>query len=214
MKFAAIVFDMDGVLLDTERLWREIENDFFRKYFPDFDFSGADFTGSSLYCVLDFLKKNFDFPFSDAEFLEIRKKFALEKIYKKCEMMPNAHAFLKKISAKMPAALGTSSCREWMNAAVARHDLDDFFAAKVSVDDAGKKGKPAPDIFLKCAEKLKIPPEKCVVIEDSTVGILAAKNAKMTVFGFQNGGKNSQNLSAADEVFSDFSELFLEKTFF
>lgn len=208
MKYSAVLFDMDGVIVDTETLWKNAEQKFFRSILPSFDFHNTpDFTGSSLYCVLDFFKKNTKLPFSDEEFLEKRKQYALEKIYSQCEMILGARKALEHISARVLTALGTSSCREWMLAACDRHDLHSFFSVKVSVDDVNKKGKPAPDIFLACAHELGVDPQECIVIEDSAIGIEAARNAGMPVLVLHNDQNAGLDLPEDTERFRHFEEL-------
>jgi len=90
---------------------------------------------------------------------------------------------------------------------IANAKLKDFFSAIVYGDDV-QNSKPAPDIFLLAAQKIGISPRSCCVIEDSRSGILAAKSAGMAAFGFQNLS-SSQNLDAADFIFTDFEDLDL-----
>ena len=73
-----------------------------------------------------------------------------------------------------------------------------------------KKGKPDPEIFLTTANKLNVPPSKCIVIEDAANGVLAAKSAGMKCIGLQNPGSGNQDLSKADLVINNFNELDLD----
>lgn len=84
--------------------------------------------------------------------------------------------------------------------------IDKYFRRMISGELVGHP-KPAPDIFLEAARQLQCTPDECIVIEDSRNGSLAAKAAKMTCLGFYNPDSGNQDLSAADEIFTEFAKL-------
>jgi len=210
MTFSAILFDMDGTLIDSEVLWKKTERDFFHDLLPHFDSDLLPhFVGSSLYDVIDMIQERHpDFPLSREEFLKTRRAFAVEHIYRHTTLYPGVLSFLSFAKSTYKTALGTSACEEWVDTTLDRHQLSPYFDHIVSVDHLPeKRAKPHPDIFLYCAEKLKISPENCLVIEDSDKGISAGKQAGMTVFAFRSEHNTDRDLSEADEIFTDFKAL-------
>jgi HAD superfamily hydrolase (TIGR01509 family) len=205
----AIIFDMDGVIINSEKLWAERETDFVQTLIPSFPKSAQQkLLGRSTLGVFKFLRAEFNLTLPEQEFLKEYKKFGLKNIYEKCKLISNILVVLQKISQQKKIALASSSPRVWIEKIFERFNLEKFFNVVVSADDINGKGKPAPDIFLYAAKKLKVKPKKCLVIEDSENGILAGKRANMTVFGFRNGWNHDQNFSQADKIIADFS-LFL-----
>jgi HAD superfamily hydrolase (TIGR01509 family) len=86
---------------------------------------------------------------------------------------------------------------------VSRFKLKRYFDAIVSAEEVGSRGKPAPDIYLWTANKLDIQPADCLVVEDSTNGILSAKAAGMKVVGYRTKDNQGQDLSRADKIVRD-----------
>ncbi|MDI3311034.1 MAG: HAD-IA family hydrolase, partial [Thermoanaerobacterium sp.] len=107
-------------------------------------------------------------------------------------------------------AVASSSPIEVIKLVVKRLKLESYFDELVSGDFV-KRSKPHPDIFLYAAEKLLVEPERCLVIEDSNKGVLAAKSAGMKVVGFINPNSGNQDINMADMVIRSFSELNYEK---
>ena len=107
----------------------------------------------------------------------------LQIIDGKLKTFPWVFPWLEKLGEEeIPAAVGTSSTRAAMNLALEKYNFNRWIKAFVCADDV-KRGKPDPEIFLRAAEVLEIHPEKCVVFEDSILGIRAAKSAGMRVVG-------------------------------
>jgi len=105
-----------------------------------------------------------------------------------------------------PAALASSASHNTINTVFARFDLDQYFKAKISGSDF-ENSKPDPAIFLKATELSGQLKENCMVIEDSTNGIKAAKAANIYCIGFQSPNSKNQNYSQADKIISSFSEI-------
>ncbi|QQS59761.1 HAD family phosphatase [Candidatus Peregrinibacteria bacterium] len=207
MKFSAIIFDMDGVLINSEPLWKSQDILHFSKMFPKYQDASPEYQGKGHLGVYELLRERYQLSMSFEEFRAFRIRYSLEEIFPKAPLMIGVREFLERISLKTPLAIGTSSVREAIDAVFLHHQIGHFFSAVVTADDVGHRGKPAPDIFLKAAEKLGIAPEECLVLEDTKVGIVAAKNAKMTVYALSSEANRDQDLSRADAVFSDFSSL-------
>ena len=108
--------------------------------------------------------------------------------------------------AKLALAIATAANARRLALILVRTGLQDMFTVQVSGDD-GARGKPEPDMFLLAARRLSIKPEECVVIEDSRNGVLAAKNAGMKTIGYAGSTENRDDLSSADRIVTDFSEL-------
>jgi HAD superfamily hydrolase (TIGR01509 family) len=105
----------------------------------------------------------------------------------------------------IPLALASSSPQAWIDMVLKRFDLQKWFQAVVSADQVGGKGKPSPEIHLRAARLLGMNASDCCAIEDSHVGVLAAKRAGMFCLGFRNGFNGDQDLSTADAEISSLN---------
>ena len=210
----AVIFDFDGTLADSEKIWEKFEPNFFRRFFPEFENAErAEFIGISTADSWKILTGKFGARISKADFLREFEKFGCEKIYQNVKIFAGVREFLEKIfAAKIPAAIASSAHRNWILPVLQRENLEQFFAGIFSCESV-KNAKPAPEIFLRAAEFLQIPPENCVAFEDSKNGIAAARAAKMKVGAFSNSEKNPENLAGADFVFKSWASLDFENVF-
>jgi beta-phosphoglucomutase len=123
------------------------------------------------------------------------------------EPMPGVYELLKTLkSRKIPLALASSSIPEVIDIVLEKTGLHSMFNVVVSSRMVGKS-KPAPDIFLLAAGELGVSPGKCIVIEDSTNGITAAKKAGMYCIAYNGPGSEHQNQSQADLIIRDYGVL-------
>src|SRR5205823_464784 len=186
-KFAAIIFDMDGVIVDSEPLHERA----FREVFEEIGFGhthGIDFSAyygkSDLVVWRDFIARHR--PPQPLEELLARKEAKFAALLQREEPIFNGlPELLEKVSAQYPLALASGSRHPTINAVLALRGLRRFFRAVVSSEDVAH-GKPAPDIFLRAAELLGVEPAECCVIEDSGAGVEAALSAAMTVIAITN----------------------------
>jgi HAD superfamily hydrolase (TIGR01509 family) len=196
----AIIFDMDGVVLDSEYHWREAGNTMIKRLIPRWEDSRRkDYIGLTIQGIYEKLKGEFDPPISFDEFYEHYDRTALDIYENKAQLMDGIRELLEKLEEKgIPRALASSSQKSWILAAIVRLGIEPFFKIIVSAEDVNGDGKPAPTIFLKAADQLGIEPEDCLVIEDATSGVEAAKRAHMFCIGFENGISENQDLTRAD----------------
>ena len=123
------------------------------------------------------------------------------------EPIPGIVELLEELRRQRIAiGLASSSPRSFIEAVLAKFKIREYFACVVSGEEM-PAGKPAPDIYLEAARQLHVPPEQCVVLEDSRNGVLAAKRAGMTCIGFANPASGGQDLSAADRIVHAISEI-------
>ncbi len=210
MTFDAIIFDMDGVLFDSEKYWPQSDILFLSELLPNFDKAKMPrFLGVGSHHVYKSIKEIFSLALSEDEFVQLRMEAARRNIYPQVELMPGFLEFLHVAKKNHQIALGTSTPQSLVDFVFARFGLNEHFDAIATIDDANGKGKPNPDIFLAAADKLKIQPERCLVIEDADAGVEAGKRAGMTVYGFRNGINDDQSLVQADMIFRDYSEIIL-----
>ncbi len=208
----AVIFDMDGVLVDSEVHWKKVENEFLGGIVPGW--SAEDqrgILGMSAYDVHALLVERYGATLSRQEYVEYYIGMAREIYGEHSRLIAGALQSIESFHrARMPLALASSSPHDWIGIVLDRFELRRFFPVVVSSDDVGGKGKPAPDIYLLTAEKLGVAPEHCAAIEDSTKGIASAKAAGMFCAGFRNGFNDNQSLDEADAVLEKLGEFVPE----
>ena len=214
MPLKAVLFDMDGVIVDTEPLHR-------KTYFKMFDDFGMDvseelyttFTGASTKRVCETLKTQFGLEESWEDLAAIKRNYF--KHYfdtdPDFDLIPGVkdlvvHYFENGIKL----VLASSAHMNTINWVFEKFDLEQYFIAKISGADL-KESKPHPEIFELAAEMSGEPKENCLVIEDSTNGIKAANAAGIFVAGYASEHSSLQHYETADILVYDFEELKLEK---
>lgn len=178
----AIIFDLDGTLVDSMWIWKQIDIDFLTKHgyeLPDDlqkSIEGMSFTETAEYFI-----KRFNLKMSleeiKAEWNEMAREFYAEKIRLK-ENVIDVIRYAKKNGIKL--GIGTSNSRELLMTVLEANSIQNEFQS-IRTSCEVNAGKPSPDVFLKVADDLKIAPESCLVFEDTHAGILAGKNAGMRV---------------------------------
>ncbi len=206
----AIIFDMDGVIINSEPLHVKLERELLEELGGTItDKEHSNFIGTTDYHMWNTLKKQFHIELSVDEIMKIKSERFSENIHR-VELVPGFWDFFIKVyNAGYPIALASSNNRTTVNLIVEKFNLDKYLRVIMTGEDVSE-GKPNPEIFLKTAEKLGVsPPSDCIVIEDAKNGVLAAKAAGMRCIGFNNPVFGKQDLSDADMVISSFSELDL-----
>jgi HAD superfamily hydrolase (TIGR01509 family) len=211
----AIIFDMDGVILDSEIHWKKAEFTLFNKMMPKWTKEDQQIIlGLNIHDTYRILANDYGLEMEHAEFVKKVKGIALEVYKKWAGLLPDFLDLIKKIKdKKIPTALASSSLMEWINIALTRFDITKYFDHIISIEGLDMPGKPAPDIYLYAAKKLGIKPADCLVIEDSTNGIRAAKSAGMYCVGLRNGFNQKQDHSMSDIEANGFISLNNDKFF-
>lgn len=207
---AAVIFDMDGVVVDSERHWATTETSFLERNVPGW----ADLTDRGWIIGLspdDFhnaLARDHGLKLSREEFRVGYIQMA-ERIYaEQVQLIPGCQELLDDLGRRaVRTALASSSPMDWIDRVLNRFSLRERFAVVVSADAEGLPGKPSPAIYLLAAERLGAKPRDCVAIEDSANGVRSAKAAGMGCVGLRNGFNPEQDLSAADLMVAGFREL-------
>jgi pseudouridine 5'-phosphatase len=207
-----VIFDMDGVLLDTEPIYTKVTTAIVAEHGKVFDWTvKADLIGRPAFDSAEFLIGKLGLPITPEEYLAKRKPL-LESQLATTEAMAGAEAFSRELHRRgIPIAVATSTDAALFEIKTALHrQWFSIFSTIVCGDHPRVlRGKPAPDIFLVAAEALGAPPESCVVIEDSPNGLAAARAAGMRVIGFPDPHMDRARFSEADFVVGSFAELSL-----
>ena len=180
--FRAVIFDLDGVLADSEPWWNEIDAKLLVQY--GVRYRGEyhrNVLGVSYRLAVEFFKKAFGLSVSTDELIQRRGEIATEFFANRVGLFPSAKEVLQELRRmNLRLAVATSSISASARPFLDRHQLTAFFDVIVTGDEI-EHGKPEPDIYLRTAEKLGIAANECLVIEDSLSGIAAAKAAHMRV---------------------------------
>ena len=178
-RFDAVLFDMDGVLVDSEHRWNDVRAAYasahHRPWGPDDQRAVMGANSSQWARIMRDRLGLADEPvdrLQDAIVAGVVDRFARGEV----EVMPGAREAVRRIAARWPVAIASSSHRSVIEAAVDQLGLDGVFGAVVSSDEVAH-GKPEPDVYELAASRLGVSAERCLVVEDSTNGVLAGKAA-------------------------------------
>lgn len=209
-----IIFDMDGVLIDSEPAYLEMN----KKLFKDLgiDLAKTDyhqFVGMSSKKMWTDIRDKFSLSNEVEELIEMERK-SMYEILSSVSISSPMDGIIDLINIlknkNFILSVASSSARENIKLVLNKLNLTQYFEYVISGEDVNK-GKPEPDIFLKVATKFNVPTSKCIVIEDSNNGVAAAKKAGMKCIGFKNINSGNQDLSKADLIIENFSQKSLDK---
>jgi HAD superfamily hydrolase (TIGR01509 family) len=204
----AVIFDMDGVIIDSETHFRELETATFKKLMPRWTPEAHErIVGLGIGELHAFLVREYALKTAYDEFMEHCRTIGTEVYQTRASLTPGFLSLVDELeSSGVPIGLATSSPNLCVDMVMARFGLRDRFAALASADDAGA-GKPSPKVYLLAARRLGVEPGRCAAIEDSRLGVLSATGAGMFCVGFRNGVNAAQDLSGASLEVYGFSEL-------
>jgi beta-phosphoglucomutase family hydrolase len=212
--YKAVLFDMDGVIIDSEPVRQVLEQALFREL--DLNVSEDEhqsYVGTTSEGMWSGVKNNHDTPHSLDELIEMEQNRYLKNLEEDDDqqLMPDVREFIRGLyNNDMTLVVASSASVKNIDIVIKKFELEQYFAAKISGEEV-KKGKPAPDVFLKAAKRINVPPEECVVIEDAANGVEAAKAAGMKCVGINSPHRVPQDLSKADLVIEHFSEIDYKK---
>lgn len=209
-----VIFDMDGVIVDTEPVHKYAYDQHFKEL--NIDVSAemyATFTGNSTRNVFQKLKDSFNLQ-DDVEDLILRKRHLFNEAFDTkpdLELIEGVLALIQELHQNgIQLILASSASKSTINRVFNRFDLNQYFTHKVSGEDF-PMSKPHPAIFLHAASLSVAPKENCIVIEDSTNGILASCAAEIFCIGYHSENSKYQDLSKANYVIHDFKAIGSEK---
>lgn len=206
-----VIFDMDGVLLDTERIYTLATQQIVARFGKTFDWSvKGNMIGRPALDSARYLVETLDLPMTPQAYLDERAA-VLEALMPTADPMPGAEALTAALAARrIPMALASSSAHEMYLLKTTRHRAwfaRCFDAIVLGDDPRVVHGKPAPDIFLVAADLLGAPPTACVVVEDAPVGVAAARAARMQVVAVPDPAMDRARFGDADLVLPSLRDL-------
>src|SRR5213596_2960075 len=180
--FYAVIFDLDGVLADSEPWWNEIDAKLLAEHGASYRGEyHRNVLGASYRLAIQFYKNAFHISTSVEELMRRRGEIATEFFANRVSLFPSAKTTLEQLrEMKLHLAVATSSVSGSARPFLERTGIRSLFSVVVTGDEV-QQGKPHPDIYLRTATKLGVAPEACLVIEDALAGIAAAKAANMRV---------------------------------
>ncbi|GHB80313.1 hydrolase [Streptomyces xanthochromogenes] len=209
MRYDLIIFDNDGVLVDSEPISNTILSSYLTElgHATSYEDSLRDYMGAAIHRVHDLIQERTGqaLPADFDETLHARIFAAFER-----ELQPVAgvtDVLGKLVADGVPYCVASSGTHERIRVGHLRTGLDEWFEDEwvFSSEDVGR-GKPAPDLFLHAAERMGVAPERCVVVEDSPLGVEAARAAGMDVYAFT-AMTPAERLPGANGYFGDMGQL-------
>ena len=204
-----IIFDMDGVLLDSEPMHQEIIYETFQLEGIPFDKAYIQtLTGMSAFPMWEKVKRDAQRSESVEELIKFHRDYFFKRLPEvKVPLVPHIKDVLEKFKNEgKHLSLASSSGRKLIDIFTQQTNIAHYFEVIMSGDDV-QYSKPNPEIFLKVAQWYGLPATQFTVIEDSTNGVKAAKSANMKCIGFDNPLSGGQDLSQADLLIHSMQEL-------
>ena len=208
----AVVFDLDGVIVDSEHVWDEVREQLARERGGRWhDRAQTDMMGMSSPEWSRYMHDVIGLTESPAEIDEEVVRRMLDRYAERLPLIDGAVDAVARLAASFRLGLASSSNRSVIDAVLDVSGLAPLFGATVSSEEVAR-GKPAPDVFLEAARRLDVPPARCVAVEDSGNGIRAAHDAGMRVLAIPNlrYPPPDDALALADAVLGSIDELVPE----
>ena len=209
----AIIFDMDGTIIDTERIWKTANHTVLANrsvpITPELVRELENLMrGMSIYRSCSFLKERFKLA-DEVHDLVAEKTALANSLYEThLEFIPGFQEFHSQLRARnYEVAIATNAVQSTVDSTNRMLDLTKFFGEHIyTIEHVDRKGKPDPDIYLLAAEKIGKKPHECIAIEDSPHGVVAAQRAGMVCVGINTAGDRAQ-LHQADLIVDTYKEL-------
>ena len=208
----AVVFDLDGVLLQSEEVWDAVRERYVRERGGRYDEEvQRAMMGMSAPEWSRYLHEDAGVREDPEEINRDVVELMLEAYRRDLPLLPGAEEAVRRAAAAFPLALASSSNREIFEAVLELAGLSDCFQASVSSEEV-LHGKPAPDVYLEAARRLGVAPESCTAVEDSQAGIRSASSAGMRVVAIPNESypPDEEALALADVVVDSLDDLTVD----
>ena len=204
----AVIFDMDGVLVDSEFLHTKAEKKTLAPYGIELSIEEINnYMGMGVKMMLKSLIEKYQLPITGETLFRIHEENLSDLFQEELEIMPGAIKIINHLkNRKIKLALASSSSPALIDLVLKIIHLESAFDVVISGEEVAN-GKPFPDIFRKTAELLNVQPNRCVVIEDSKNGVAAAKSAGMICIGFRSPNSRNQDISRSDYIVDDLIKI-------
>lgn len=207
----AVIFDLDGTLVDSMWMWKAIDIEYLGRHgheYPPFlqkDIEGMSFSETAVY-----FKRKFGIPDSVEEIKQTWIEMSIEKYRTEVPLKDGAKWFLEYLNESgIRAGIATSNGREMVDAVLHSLGISEYFQVIATACEVAA-GKPAPDIYLHVARRLRAEPGKCMVFEDVPAGIAAGKAAGMTVCAVEDeysAHMREEKMALADYYIEGYGQL-------
>ena len=202
----AIIFDMDGLMIDSERLYFQSEREVARRFGKEVkDETLWKMMGRKPIESMQVFSEDLGLDIPSEELVEIRDELYGEKLKNDLVPMKGLFEMLEEFKGKLVLSIATGSPVKLLDLILDRLDIRNYFDVLQASDDI-VNGKPDPEIYLKTIEKLGTNPEECIVLEDSSNGARAGKNAGCYTIAIPSEYTKMQDFSFADYIAADLND--------
>ena len=210
----AIIFDMDGVIIDSEPIHTEIAIAVMRDFGgnPTYEEINDDFIGTTNREMWETLKERHKMDATVDQLLERHREYKMKRFFEEpVPAIDGIESLIRQARSRgLKIALATSSPKYFAEHILRSAGLFEYFDSLVTADDISR-GKPDPEIYLKAAQALDLDPASCIALEDAFLGIKSAKDAGMRVIAYRNPNSGNQDTRQADFVVSSIKDIKLDE---
>lgn len=201
----AVIFDLDGTLVDSMWMWKQIDIDYLQRFGIELpEDLQASIEGKSFSETAMYFKERFELPDSLEQIKADWNEMAFDTYANKVPLKDGVADFLEELNERgIKMGIASSNSRELIECVTKKHHIFSYFDSIRTGCDV-EKGKPAPDVYLLVAKDLGVEPNECLVFEDVVQGIMAGKNANMTVCAIKDAYSEYQ-----DEEKKEISDYYI-----